>query len=137
MDGLGVMINRLGGNIKTLESYDKSRGKIISVIELEDNTITLSFSDGSFLYITDEGQSCCEYRYITTDDDLSKATGAKLGDITLLEAPESAYEHEVQFLNIVTDKGVIVFETHNEHNGYYGGFSITLRYKDAPQLKGV
>jgi hypothetical protein len=53
--------------------------------------------------------------------------GAKLLDIEVREAPNVPYEygeHEVQFLVVKTDKGNITFQTHNEHNGYYGGFYI-------------
>jgi hypothetical protein len=34
--------------------------------------------------------------------------------------------HEVQFLRVSTDAGTIVCETHNEHNGYYGGFNVCV-----------
>jgi hypothetical protein len=30
--------------------------------------------------------------------------------------------HEVEFLEVLTDRDMVTFEAHNEHNGYYGGF---------------
>ena len=42
-------------------------------------------------------------------------------------AAEYGDDHEVAFLGIYTTKGVIVCQTHNEHNGYYGGFSLDAR----------
>ena len=38
--------------------------------------------------------------------------------------------HEVQFLEVKTSKGSFTMSSHNEHNGYYGGFSIEVRPED-------
>jgi hypothetical protein len=35
--------------------------------------------------------------------------------------------NEVQFLRIHAEDETVVFETHNEHNGYYGGFWIQVK----------
>ena len=51
-------------------------------------------------------------------------------EILIREAPsvpDASGMHEVQFLALVTSKGEVVFSSHNEHNGYYGGFSIAAR----------
>ena len=45
---------------------------------------------------------------------------------TMLKAEDEYEVHEVQFLKIRTSNGDITFETHNIHNGYYGGFYIEL-----------
>jgi len=37
--------------------------------------------------------------------------------------------HEIMFVDIVTDKGNVQIVNHNEHNGYYGGFDVTLDFK--------
>lgn len=42
-------------------------------------------------------------------------------------APNQNDVHEVQFLVVHTDKGDLTMSSHNEHNGYYGGFSIEAR----------
>lgn len=125
--GINVLINRLGGNADSVAAFTAAVGKTIAVVELRDDVLRFQFSDGSKLILRDEGQSCCESRYMTTDDDLSEYVGAKLLDAEIKDAPsvENEYEeHEVQFLEVKTDRGVFTMANHNEHNGYYGGFSI-------------
>lgn len=90
--------------------------------------LVISFTDGSALSLYDDGQTCCESRYLTTDDALETYAGSTLLDIKVLDSeviddPDGDC-HEVQFLRIYTSKGVLVAETHNEHNGYYGGFDL-------------
>jgi hypothetical protein len=132
MDGIGVLVQRLRGDQDMVEAYQASMGKIINKVTLEDNRINLWFTDGSCLKISDEGQSCCEKRYITTSDDLPYFSKTKLVDIKT--SPGDSIEdewsefHEIMFLNVVTELGTVTFETHVEHNGYYGGFSMELRY---------
>lgn len=130
--GFGVMIGMLGGNEETVKAYHDAMGKTISSIELdaEGGWIRFGFTDGTTLTAADEGQSCCEIRYMRTDDDLPHYVGAKLTGLELKEAPnepDEYGEHEVQFLEVQTDKGVFTMASHNEHNGYYGGFWITLK----------
>lgn len=125
--GMGVMIRMLGGNKETVEAIRASLGKKIRAAELSGNTLELTFDDGSVLALADNGQSCCEERYMRTDDDLTKFAGATFDDIELAEAPSLPYEygsHDVQFLNVKTSLGVFTMSNHVEHNGYYGGFSI-------------
>jgi hypothetical protein len=127
--GIGVMIGLLGGNEETVNAIKSSLGKKIKNVQLEaDDTLKFEFQDGSSLNIRDDGQSCCEHRYMTTDDDLSEYSGATLLDFELKNAPDQEDEwgevHEVQFLDVKTDKGVFQMANHNEHNGYYGGFWI-------------
>jgi len=92
--------------------------------------IVLVFEDDTTLKIMDAGQSCCEHRYMTTDDDPKSLIGAKLSKIEVKDGPEpidtNYTVHETQFLEITTDKGFITCVTHNEHNGYYGGLNIAL-----------
>lgn len=135
--GIGVMIGMLGGNEETVKAYDASMGKTISGLTLdeEDGFITIDFSDGTNLRVADEGQSCCEHRYMRTDDDMQHFIGAKLTGLEIKEAPNEQDEygdHEVQFLEVQTDRGVFTMASHNEHNGYYGGFYITLRAGTKP-----
>jgi hypothetical protein len=71
-----------------------------------------------------------------TDDEFKDFIGAKLLEIELKQAPDIEVEydtHEVQFLELMTSKGALTMASHNEHNGYYGGFAIELRFSDAPQ----
>ena len=133
--GMGVIFGMLGGNEDSVKAYRKSVGQFIKSITLQNKEdpeyIKVVFESGYAIKILDNGRSCCETRYITTDDDLPYYTGAILNNIKTESAPnvrsEDDYDcHEKEFLRIYTSKGVIVFETHNIHNGYYGGFLIEI-----------
>jgi hypothetical protein len=125
--GIGVLINRLLGS---RESVDLSQviGKVITGIALTDDTLRVAVEGDKTLVLWDCGQSCCEHRYMTSDDTAESFIGATLVDVEIADAPNrdgGGEEHEVQFLRVKTSLGVFTAETHNEHNGYYGGFSIT------------
>jgi hypothetical protein len=96
-----------------------------------DDQLILRFTNGAVLSLSDQGQSCCEHRYLHTDDDLSVFTGARLRDVELREigrvADANADAHEQTFLIVTTTKGVFTVCAHNVHNGYYGGIEITQR----------
>ena len=105
--------------------------QILESLTLEDEEIILKVNGRTYI-VSDEGQSCCEHRYITTDDDLPSYTGAMLLALVQTEGRTTEVEpgwgdlHERSFLRLYTSNGVCVFETHNEHNGYYGGFCVRL-----------
>lgn len=129
MLGIGVLLGRMTSNKETVDCIHAVIGKQIQSIELTDDQIILKTSEGG-LRLLDDGQSCCEHRYMRTDDDLSEFAGAVVNDFELKQAPDQEDEygvHEVQFLEISTSKGAITFASHNEHNGYYGGFHIIAR----------
>lgn len=114
-------------NIKLLNQL--LSGTTIHDIRLVNDTIKLYYSDlKTQVEIFDAGQTCCENRYITTDDELNYYKKALIKSIELVDrgsTEENKFmDHDLQFLRIHTDKGTIVFETHNIHNGYYGGFNI-------------
>ena len=136
--GLGATIGLLGGNEDTVKAIQGALGKEIAEIELrkgedyEDyyDALCLTFVDETKIIIFDDGQSCGEERYMTTDDDLQYFVGATFLDTEIAEAPDvegDSEVHEVQFLNIKTSKGVFTMETHNRHNGWYGGFLIRAK----------
>lgn len=129
--GLGVMIKMLGGNAETADAFHSSIGKVISAVELtQEDELHLHFEDGTGLKLWDDGQSCCESRYMRTDDNLDEYIGATLVGGEVKDAPDITTEydtHEVQFLEIQTSKGPLTMASHNKHNGYYGGFSIQAR----------
>lgn len=135
LPGLGVMLKTLGGSEaeSTVSAIKAVIGKLIKKVELRDNSAVLTFEDGDVLTVLDDGQSCCEHRYMVCDDKLDEFKGAKLVDVTVKDAPDapdiedSDEAHEVQFLEFSTDRGAIQFANHNEHNGYYGGFYIVAR----------
>jgi hypothetical protein len=94
--------------------------------------LTLSLSGGVSLIFYDDGQDCCEHRYMNTDDDLSQYVGARFLGAELREYKGDVGDdrHDVlecQFLAILTDRGNITVANYNEHNGYYGGFDIVCK----------
>lgn len=111
-------------------------GKEIQRVEIVEgdygeNTLAVRFTDGTGLGFTDDGQQCCEERYMSVDgDDLSEFIGAKYVEAFVKDAPpkieDEYWIHEVQFLEIRTSKGSVTVSAHNEHNGYYGGFDIVV-----------
>jgi hypothetical protein len=106
--------------------------------------LAIEFNEGRTLVIADNGQSCCESRYMTCDDDLSGHEGGSLLYVEMDAAappskadvvvePEPAEDdwdsdncHETMFVKVQTTKGSFTLCTHNEHNGYYGGFSLEM-----------
>lgn len=128
--GIGVMLSYLASNEDSVNAFQSAKGKEISLAELANDMLTLKFTDGTAIAFYDDGQSCCEHRYMVCDDDLPSFTGATLEGAELADAPDvedGGEVHEVQFLRVSTSKGVIVVSNHNEHNGYYGGFSIKVK----------
>lgn len=137
--GLGVLINMLGGNEETVKAVRASIGRKIKTAAAGRESLEIEFECGSKLSLWDNGQSCCESRYMTCDDKLSEFAGATVVSISIKDAPNieaGGEEHEVQFLEVSTDRGAITCSNHNEHNGYYGGFSIAAKFTNGP-LKNV
>lgn len=100
---------------------------------VKDEELHITCDDGTVVRVVDDGQICCEYRYITCDDDLDCLIGGTLIDIMEKEVAigedeyhENEEYHEIAFVEIQTTKGCATIATHNEHNGYYGGFSLRV-----------
>lgn len=135
--GLGVLINNLfGSNESTVNAIKESLNKKITDLKLdkEKNKFVITFEGGDVLTLRDDGQSCCESRYMTCDDDLPYFIGAKFLSIDEKDGGEFEHEydtHEIRFIEIKTDKGSFQLVNHNEHNGYYGGFYLTAKLKKA------
>ena len=105
-------------------------GKSITALRLKDEILEFAFGDKLRFEISDDEQLCCERRYMHTDDDLPYYVGAKILSIEVRDVPnepDEFEEHEVQFLIVNTSKGAFTVETHNEHNGYHGGFDIRTK----------
>lgn len=87
-----------------------------------------------YLRIVDDGQSCCESRYMTCDDKLEDHVGATLLNIETRQMPipalddEDGEAHDIEYLVVTTTAGELVIVNHNEHNGYYGGFDVEITY---------
>lgn len=106
-------------------------GKTIKDISIdpEEDSVIIAFNDNTFLSLHNDDYSCCEIRWFETSDDLEMFKGDKFMGVEVKECPEEESEdrwcvHEVEMLEIKTDKGFFTFSAHNEHNGYYGGISI-------------
>jgi hypothetical protein len=119
-------------------SLNKKIIKINQDGDFIDDTLNIYFEDGSILSLWDDGQTCCESRYMTTDDNLADfydciLTNIELKDCDYYEEEDKIWIHECQFLEITTDKGSFQIVNHNEHNGYYGGFSLQAEIKGAKE----
>lgn len=126
--GIGAMLHYLGGG--SAPSPKEFVGKTISSAELKDEALFIGFEDGVRIKIFDNGQSCCESRYMRTDDDVQTLVGHKLMRIDAKDASEKTdgdYDvHEICFLEVGTDSGFVTVANHNQHNGYYGGFGLSI-----------
>lgn len=101
------------------------------------DALELEFGDGSIIHIFDNGQACCEKRFMKTDDDVSSLVGNTLLEINSKPGPtqdlsDENYEelHETCFIDVLTSGGFITITNHNEHNGYYGGFILRVESVD-------
>lgn len=124
--GIGAVIHTLSG--RSPKKPNDYYGKKIKTAELIENEILISFEDGLKIKIWDDGQSCCESRYITTDDDVKDLIGQILISINAKDGPDIERDygyHEQVFVEIQGNNSSITFCTHNENNGYYGGFVLS------------
>lgn len=121
------------------EALSKASGKVVNKIELDKKSdpqeLIITFDDESYLKLWDDGQSCCESRYMHSEDELDfqyhKGAVFRFCEVVKGSEQEDQYGiHETEFCNILTSKGVIQLVCHNEHNGYYGGFSLCAFYSE-------
>lgn len=103
-------------------------------VDATDSRLHIFFKDVGTLIVDDSQQSCCERRYMSTDDDLSSFVGARLVHIDLASARNDTggdfTVHEQQFMKFRTTNGDFTVVTHNEHNGYYGGLNPVIGWED-------
>lgn len=94
--------------------------------------LVIRFANSAELILADKGQSCCERRYLSCDDDLAGLAGGYLRGVEVANGPDEEGEygecHEQMFLQIRTTKGDFTVVSHNEHNGYYGGISFDAEW---------
>jgi predicted phage gp36 major capsid-like protein len=119
------------GQKDAAEIIERCIGKKIIEVKFSDDTIFLTFADMKTLWIWDGGQSCCERRFMRTDDNIQELVGLDFEGLELSTVArcsfESLDEREIQFLKVKAGWVEVVFSSHNEHNGYYGGFSICVK----------
>lgn len=104
------------------------RGEIVSA-ELDENKLTLYFRDGDPVSVSDKRNAVSERRFITCDDDLRSFVGSRLLSISIKYGPTFAMskgDSETAFVEVLTTSGAITLTTHNEHNGFYGGFDLCI-----------
>ena len=122
------------------ETLESVRGMRIERMKIDeergygDGVLCIYLPGNRLLTVRDDGRRCCEARYLTCDDDLEAFAGATLQNIEIREGPgaeEREFDfHEMAFVHVITDKGTVVLTTHNEHNGYYGGFALVVELED-------
>lgn len=122
-----IMLKMLARGGRGGQHFQKAQNKVIQKLYLKDDALHFVFDDGYHIKLWDDGQSCCEDRYMRTDDELNDFIGSTLLDAAIKEGPEieEKYDvHETEFLIIKTSIGEFTMTSHNEHNGYYGDFWI-------------
>lgn len=111
----------------------ESVGMTIATINVDESEVAVCFDDGSKLTIWDDGQSCCESRWLTCDDDVAAFEGAQFvgahtSSVGEWDGDESEFDcHDVEFLVVETSLGSFTVATHVDSNGYYGGFWIRAK----------
>lgn len=114
--------------------------KILKIDIIKDFAYEYSSMDG-FKVITDKqeililicnSENCCENSgYFQTNDSTSEFIGADLFEMKLTDICLNAQlmkqkfeygldEGGIQFVDLITSKGILQFAVYNEHNGYYG-----------------
>lgn len=131
--GVGAMLHYLGGGSQ--KDPKEYYGKKIKAATFASDNFAIEFEDGVKIKITDNGQSCCESRYMVCDDNPAELEGQILIGIEVKDVnpPHADYckkeycdVHDVAFLEIQDNHSSITFSTHNIHNGYYGGFGLNV-----------
>ena len=106
-------------------------GKTITSVSLKDDLLKMSFDDNTEMVLWDDTLGCCEVRHTSSDDELTYYVGSKLLGIEIADVrngqPGSQGQMDILFLNVTTSKGVFTLQNHNDHNGYYGGFTVVFR----------
>ena len=120
-------LDKLESLVLTLKVIECVVDKEIVALDLSEDRLLLTFSNGKIIKLFDNSQRCCERRYMHSDDVLQYFVGSRLIGIEVCGAPNIKSKknvHEVQFLIVTTSMGAFTVETHNVHNGYYDGFLV-------------
>ena len=87
--------------------------------------------------ISDDGQCCENYGYLTSEDNFSDFIGSELMKIESVDVSLSVkvidYLHNnhidmdsCMFFNLYTTSGMLQFVVYNEHNGYYSHEAVFI-----------
>ena len=108
---------------------------IIRNISIDNETLVIETNQGR-LMVRDDGQDCCESRYMTCEDrdiwpSLIDGHLISIEDkVALYHRDDTSEVHEISFIEFTTDRGIFQILNHNEHNGYYGGFGVHMTWVD-------
>ena len=119
------------------------KDKILHIKEIKDKycgyEVTTTHEIISILI--DNNSRCCEhYGYMSTNDDINEFVGATLFNIELTDTSlnttkidaitEGCHKdgyyrsdidvEQIQFVNFITNRGIMQLVVYNYHNGYYG-----------------
>lgn len=130
----------------------ESLGKILNIEEVENVKLDIckwAEFDGykiitdkhEFNILIENGQCCCEsWGYFYLNDNIVDFIGSELLEVNLTDTAlnkqkvekSGYYEDEggIQFVDFVTNKGVLQFAVYNAHNGYYGHSIIFTKDKE-------
>ena len=119
------------------EAIQPHLAKTLTVVRVDplandENGALLFEVGGKRFMLFDDGQSCCENRWLHTDDDLPSFVGAKFVGFDCSPGPTEDDEDGCtgtkgsMFVHLHTDRGTITMVAYNHHNGYYGGFNAEL-----------
>ena len=133
-----IFISHVTGHRNNHIAFQKTAEKIIKIAQLvcvdDQEELLITFDDGTVFSICDSADLYSETRSMKIDDDLSDLVGGHLVSIEVKNAPNIESKcgdtHEVQFLEIQTNKCSVTIASHVEHNGYYGGFNPKFYYYD-------
>lgn len=116
-----------------VESIYSCLDKTIQTVQLKNDDLAITFTDGCVLVIGDMPR-CCEKRYMAIDDNLDDYQDAKFLGVVIKKIgqdgkreTDTCYEHDISFVEIKTSKGPITIAMHNEHNGSYSGINLVAR----------
>lgn len=134
--GLGVMIEQLFGDRGDVDDFGKkSINQAITSLGIvkddwTEDSLVFELANGFDFRLYDGGQSCCESRYMNTDDDLNYFVGSTLMDIRMASGPSEPGTYgdalDSEFLIVKTSLGEFTVVNYNNHNGYYGGFWVKV-----------
>ncbi len=112
------------------QDFEKFYGMRIEKASFDGGSILLDMGNDIVIEIYDDRQSCCEKRYLNVhSDELQTLGGDTLRSIGVkwtTQKDDAGDYHEVAFCEIRTEDNTVSFSTHNEHNGYYGGFDLRV-----------
>jgi hypothetical protein len=99
-----------------------------------DGGLVIQFEDNKKIILFDDNRQCCESRYIHSNDNLSWHEGSNFKGIQIKnirdKRDECDFKHETQFIHVLTETDTLVIETHNVHEGHYGGFNLKIDTND-------